>query len=1740
MSLISGVGDFFRGAFGEDNEEKRRRKEREAQAAAQRQQSQKAEKTQLEQAKVNKQALPQKTFNAPEVTTPKPNVAPTPKPVANIAQAPTIKTPADHVNEGLDSGKTWEQISRETGVKLEAVKAYSEATRPNYGKKKPEYKTGFKGFFEKAGDKLEANSPQDKFAREGKGNPTFYENEKFGQRARDLLVASGREIVKVPETVFNSVDKGIDETAANEIEKALAEKDATKRKALIKKITDPKGAWLQLGKTKTLDENMTDEQLIALKDDLRKNQESAPQYTKGAKRFLYGSEPLQSYEQRGKGLQDEFKNNTSAAQMYLKGKGEGGEQVANQIVKYGAPLAVLLTTLGILGDVAPDPTDLAKGGSKKAGKELVEEAALSSSDEVASAVTKGLVKEGEDALSKTVTNAADNAAEGVLQSSDEAITNIADEQLKNLADDVNTPSYQRTEYKAEAVRRAKVAEDKLLQDSGLGDTALDSPAFLRRNGDEVIDNVKTKTIEAEDALKRGYTAKLKQSLANSIKQRPDFKAQLIKAYTDYNNSATVDDIVQALADDPNYAKLIERRAELLDQASRFKKSQDEAAQAVDAERLAAEAAQTEQRAAIEAVKTEQAAADNPVPGGAPNAPNDPVPGNPEIGANNAYNIDDAYSKVDSLTDRISDTAGETQNPLLKLFNFGRQNTTDKYRSGVDAVRNKANELIYDNTIGSGNNISAKPVAGLRLFFDKFGMKDADRLKVNTYSALREANAGRIKAHAKDLQDLFNEVPDEALTAKKLYQVFESNTDDGEAMLAKMYGEGTPKLSVADLSPEELKIYERLVELNKVRNDVWYRILQERHQARLISDDDLMKARQSYLKNQDGTHSPRIYDFNNGVDPVLDIQLKGNSNKGAYMRRDDATELSQDVVDTINANPAQSMLFRLQTGMDELGRIEAVKQLREAGFVREVQPNKNWTQLVGKQYGSANGKWMDNQLVSELENSHIFTSNAGQKASDLLDVYRASIFGKADRAIKRAKTAYSPGTFLGNVVSNPFFFNRGSGINPLSQSYNMAKNVPALARHMAGETLDGDILEMQRLGIKMGNTADELVGGKQTYRVLGKDGTMQQVKDIALLPTQVYAGADDLAKLTIYKTLKSRGMDAETAALRVSQFTQDYGNAGRAVEMLADSPILGAPFARFVPELVRLTKNNIIYNPVGTAAGLYGLAALQKELHKRSGETPEEKRLREDAPGKVKIPFSSWVNNMVGEEGDISLDFPVGDSSINAARALGFNFPLEPGSTATESLIKNLAPFAIPFMKNSDGNAQFQPQQLITSMFLRPLSEQVANKDFMGRSVDDPMNKIRATKSDGNETAYSDESQAKVANRLYALAMNYSPLASEADAVISQTGLRDQITKPGVLDEGKDYYGKERTPMQSFLRSLGIKVEKNDAETRQERVDKDKYFNEDLPAVQSFLNENKDLRDSYWKLKSTSKDRNTLISANDNVSPERYKIIVGDKTGRLFEFLKSQAQRKSQETNTMIDPIYTLPPDEANQVLNLKSMYTGDDTKLQQLLYKETWFKGYKAADRAYQGSKPEYVEKPGQAKTNPRPKEWNELSEKLYSPDTGVINDFPLVKEYNKQLDQFANYDSQQRKDFTKAWYNKYGKTYEAQSAAHKAAQLDIVNKMRVIEGASPMSADVWSGKFETDSDRAGDGFGGGDAAPRNPLDYTNYLGNLSNSVNSIKGYAPINPQEVPNIAQLFKKLQAGSGGSRKKPPIGAASRGQG
>lgn len=1115
---------------------------------------------------------------------------------------------------------------------------------------------------------------------------------------------------------------------------------------------------------------------------------------------------------------------------------------------------------------------------------------------------------------------------------------------------------------------------------------------------------------------------------------------------------------------------------------------------VDDARKQAEAAQAARQATVKNVQEEQAQRAAPVD-------QRPEGVDPEFRINNTY---------DSYANRAVDEAGKNRedglvkgnalynNPLTKLYNKAQQgwvNTVDEARTGV-------NDLIQEG-VQSENAVTAAASNLPKMFFKNFGLNEANRGILTTRTS-RLQNAGNVaKTVLKDMEDSVRRAGNPQQVYERIYRVLET-----PEYLAKRYGDAT-KLTVQDLSPAELAAFEKLIRYNKLRND-------------LNLDTGIINAEQ-WAKYRDGMHSPRVYDFEALGNPNYETTRYLNLN--AAKKRKDITEIDDQIIKMSLESPFQASALRMEQALKNKANMEALKELDAAGLLLNKRPNKNFVRLEGKKYGAAEGKWIDSQILSQFDNKEYFTSKIGQAVGDTVEAYQQSPLGAVDRFMKATKTVLSPGTFGGNLGSNIVAFGGAANVNPVTTATRMAQAAKQLTQHARGE-FNPNVHRAELAGLFAGNTGRAITGSREAGSALKDQGAnpYKTAQDI-------YGGADKAFGLGLFNELLARGLTEAEAVRRTHLAMQNYGNVGRVIQTSADSPILGKPFARFIPELVRIMKNRAMYNPVGSVAGLGTVAYGANELSKASGETKEERNARETAVGQTQLPGTGFINSMMtgGEyNNDVSLNIAVPDkiggidvpgegSAVNIARTVGMNSPIEPNGDSNSALLRQLNPFADITRTNAQGEEVIAPNQLVSSLFFKPVADQVANRDFMGREITDPDNKTYFEGDGFKVQKYSDElsSAEQLKNRAGALAMNWLPLANETNAIAS-----------AAMDK-KDYYGKERTIPQAILRAIGIKTESNTGDRQEERVETQRYFEEDLPAVQNFVKQNPDLAATYFKLKDPSRNRITNQKTSDLITPEKWDIINSDTSGRLFNFLKDQAIAYAKKENKTIDPIYELPEDQMRYVAELRSRPTGDDTEAMEILRATTdWYPAYEDKYFAYLDGFTDREKFEGAADPNPRVAAYEKLSKPIEQP--------PLIKQYYQIKEQ----DPEAAKSFYKAnktalsaAFNQYG-----------ADRLNRINAMRKIEGYDPISPETFQNKtfgFDADGGGGGSGWGwGGGGGGRTPT--VNTLGDLTNFAGDIARLKDIEPQQAPNLEALVQQLLAGRGGGRQKPRLGASSRGQG
>jgi hypothetical protein len=1118
---------------------------------------------------------------------------------------------------------------------------------------------------------------------------------------------------------------------------------------------------------------------------------------------------------------------------------------------------------------------------------------------------------------------------------------------------------------------------------------------------------------------------------------------------------------------------------------------------------------TEQLAkTAEDVKANQA--DKVIPTGATSS--SPAP-NAEMQFNDAYktiqdyvkkgdvsanDLNDALLRREGIDVNAPDKKVRVQNQIIqniiKTATRGKSDVStlgEVYKSGIVDPLSEATSGLLKKGIYSQNPITSRVSQLPRLVWARSGFNEGERQALRGITGEKAASSEVAKVIGRNIKEKYKAVDDVPKADENLTRFFET-----PEYIQRAYGD-TRKVSFEQLTPQEQAIANDLIDFNKVRNRINY-------ETGIINEDQ-------FKQFEDGMHSPRIYDIKNLDNPVN----ASNFSTTAGIQRKALTDIPDAVFEKRLESPSQSMLVRLEESLRNKAQLDSINNLDRQGLVLDRPPNKGFTQLKGRQFGQYDGKWVDNQVFTELSNSRKFNTEAGQRTDALLDSYRGSFLGKLDRGQKQIKTVFSPGTFIGNVLSNPLAFNRGAGTTALMQSAKMVKASHDLIQHRALGKFDPRIYELERSGVFGQNTGRALTGEITPELTLLKDGKWKKNPIEAM--KGIYGGVDDAAKLALYDTLLAKGLTKEKAIQRVGQFTQDYANAGRLIQTLADAPVLGKPFARFMPELVRLMKNNAIYNPVGMVAGLAGLAILQNELSKSAGETPEERAARESGAGQTKLPLTGWIDKLVGGRGeDISLNFPVGDAAVNTARAMGLNFPIEPGGDANTALLKQLVPFVIPTRQNAQGETVFDPAELVSSLSLSPIVDQIFNRDFMDRKITDPENKTIYENGNLVVNRLSGEpSQGdQLINRIRTAAMNYLPFANEADAGIN------------ALQGTEDYYGKSRSVPQAIGRMLGFKVEGNDQATRDKRVEQANYFDEQLPAVQSFLHDNPDLAGAYFKINNPTKDRNTNIKESDVITPERWDVINSDTTGRLFNFLKEQSLKNNARDGKPVDPIYTLDPERAKYVAELRSRPSGDDIEAQEILRAtQPWYKQYEDAQFAYYDANDAYYKAhPFDSSSTPNPRV------EAYRAASTPVEQPAIVKQYY----QIKGADPEAAKSFYKANKDALGSAFDG----YATQRLTRINAMRKIEGYDPIDPEVFANKtfgFDIKGGGSGYGYGGGGGGYSN--DY-GILNKLTNETGNIKRLGAIEPAEVPALMAILKAAMANGGGRRNVPKLGAASRG--
>lgn len=1580
------------------------------------------------------------------------------------------------VNSGLDAGKSWEDISRENNIPLENIKAYSEATRPNYGIAKPKYNSPF----ERLGDKLEANSPQDQYERRQQQQPVEYSGSKFWQKGRDLAVGAGRELVRIPETVVSSVDKSMDETAANDLDRALAEADPIKRAEILGNIADPSGAWIQFGKTKMLDPNMSQEQIVALRDKLRGDQNAAVAYTEGAKRFLYGSEPVQTYQQRFRGMREEFKTNESAAQKYLTGKGEGGAESAEFISRNAAPIAATLAVLGVGSDVIPDPTDLIKSPAKKGGKELIEEVATKEADNVVEGLLKtGIKTEGKNKITELLTKTAKlDEAPSVYQAvnpvTGERIYKVIDpkdfEEAKTLIDGGFAGTKQADGFVPHLTAKTPAEMERLgFKNAGKYDPLVDgvnkpleAVAPVIKNADEAGAVVgKTQAIgELLDMSRFGKktTEDLDELLSKQYSIDP---ATVRRLRSGYGDEATRN-LLASTADATNirdWNAFVISEARKRYGSPNVRIAREPKPSSITPEELASLEASAPPVPKI----AEDLKVDVPTP--KPQVPEstlgkmaetfyEAAAGNQKISFTNlqklgetiSRQIDDDFTAIGSdfsdVARRVQEGARNGIKSLDEVLTPEEAQILRKAQAEMNYIRRRAS--LGKKEVGAGN----------------FGEMYLPQVKSGGNGSTLFEEFRKVKPGSEFTRKNKIELEDLDYSPDVIGQYIVRYGDTKRFREQRIFDtlkKANPNLEDEQVSAAASKIVSIQDKVNSIKTKIGAFGLGSRKQladGEFVDVADELSQVGKDLGHKQLTISSEGKGLTNG-DRINSVMV-GNKTLGDHIGfnqyRDAMAYSAQQVIEAGGDRMALARMVE-QRLMKEYNLSPEDLEYAVGGISRIAQdvPDEVLNARVLSTYRNAAKQQMMENLqrtaitnkklrrdVSSLANQILREGSMEDELSNkivkgILTTQNA-IFRKLNISSAINELSDMSGFYLvygKNLAVVPDFsaierYGLGSidaAIEPYIKQINEGRSLKSVISKINNATNLYHFVEAYKAGVianSVRKAYPELVGDALTQRML------RDYRDLAL-PVDAFTKTflDNTPLYTQYMTWGLRNLQKE-GRLATGKISAGVLEDKSTMERIARNAYVNIP----AKTAFWLSSNALKGTAILTAFGLTDFTGMTNSDF--SGISEEDKSWFDRTTQYTNTSTTlSLLNKVVQAYEKEQLEKKYADKDYNPYA----------DSQWDQVVIDTFKP---SFYRNFQGAQE---------MMSKGYSENAGGR-VQYEAPTDWWNTAKAYVFGKGQTENARDYSGR-RNIQDRVADGENPFGAMIDMAKEQLGLQDtDYTRP-LTDKYSEAYKKADKNGRTDLLAGGR-------------------------AFNSFLDDlKKDNPDAY----------NTYIQSMDgnHVNPEYWKAIGGEGDLTTFNMMKNRKKQAFKDLGTVYDPIYDLTDEQAKAVIQQKATATGDDLALRNALYKEQWYKDYMARVKDYYDKKPDSEE--GEFDSTQRVKDWYSYNDqynalRTTTTDTGERPDwsmqFPTVYA-QKVINAQYGFDSEESKNF----FRTYGDQYKNEKLAYDKANLDLINKMRAIEGYPPMSEAQYAQVTEiadTDGDNKKSGYsrnsgGGGPAA---------------------------------------------------------------
>ncbi len=416
------------------------------------------------------------------------------------------------------------------------------------------------------------------------------------------------------------------------------------------------------------------------------------------------------------------------------------------------------------------------------------------------------------------------------------------------------------------------------------------------------------------------------------------------------------------------------------------------------------------------------------------------------------------------------------------------------------------------------------------------------------------------------------------------------------------------------------------------------------------------------------------------------------------------------------------------------------------------PRKGYIQIPeSNSYGLLAGKYVRSDSARDILGfvSSVDSLNALYKSLQIINVPR--------QYIKAGKTVLNPGVWAGNDISNRFFA-LASGAPEISIPGNKWSK-------FASEQMKSNGVYYRDLQ-KSGVIGTDFAKQEFKYDVNSalSDSNKGVFSKTYNKASKMYGDIDNKHKIAAYKYWLDKGMTRDQAIAKVKASYQDYSRVSWAWDVGSKLPIIGKPFAKFTPELIRILTNSAKQNPLWTMAIAGSLYALN-EYTSNQFETPEQRNIRESDPRSSKI-FGSIPTTFMTPWGEVDIRRWVMMNQLTQVNE----------KTKSDNL---LARAGVPDVLNfTDTNGD---------VMLSPLLQVAQNENYIGKPI----------WKDAGERGI--DAVGKVATHL---ADSYLPVPitpNSLNKISSAMTTNEGNLNTNPLDAGTpDRFGKRRTPAQVAL------------------------------------------------------------------------------------------------------------------------------------------------------------------------------------------------------------------------------------------------------------------------------------------------------------------------------------------------------